>query len=129
MRSAIHLGLRTLFPGYMHSLTDIFELRGVQVSTCEITTANSAREARNCSCKQCCAVFRYGNYVPPNMTEPSSPSFSPKRISEVVTYTSKSRRFISGTIIVALTFIYKSVQISNVFMIKYMFFLVRLQFL
>ena len=43
-------------------LADNFELRGVQISTYEITTANSVREERNCSCKQCCAAVPYVNY-------------------------------------------------------------------
>ena len=46
----------------IHSRADNFELRGVQISTYEITTANSVREEPNCSCKQCCAVVPYVNY-------------------------------------------------------------------
>ena len=44
----------------------------------------------------------------------------PKRIGNVITYTSKSS-FIFSMIMVALTFIYKSVQISNVFMMRNMY--------
>ena len=46
----------------IHSLANNFELRGVQISSYEITTVNSVREERNCSCKQCCAVVPYVNY-------------------------------------------------------------------
>ena len=46
----------------IHSLADNFKLRGVQISTYEITTVNSVREECNCSCKQCCAVVPYVNY-------------------------------------------------------------------
>ena len=46
----------------IHSLADKFELRGVQISKYEITTANSVREEPNWSCKQCCAVVSYVNY-------------------------------------------------------------------
>ena len=46
----------------IHSLTDNFERRGVQISKYEITTANSVREKCNYSCKQCCAVLPYVNY-------------------------------------------------------------------
>ena len=35
----------------IHSLTDNFEHRGVQINKYEITTANSVREERNYSCK------------------------------------------------------------------------------
>ena len=42
-----------------HSLTDDYELRGVQISTYETTAVNSVREEHNCSCKQCCAVGLY----------------------------------------------------------------------
>ena len=44
------------------SIADNFELKGMQISTYEITTANSVRAERNCSCEQCCAVFPYVNY-------------------------------------------------------------------
>ena len=44
------------------SIADNFELKGMQISTCEITTANSVTSERNCSCKQCCAVVSYVNY-------------------------------------------------------------------
>ena len=43
----------------VHSLSDNYELRGVQISTYEITAVNSLREKHNCSCKQCCAVGLY----------------------------------------------------------------------
>ena len=43
----------------IHSRADNFELRGVQISTYEITTAISVRD---CSCKQSCAVASYENY-------------------------------------------------------------------
>ena len=43
----------------IHSLTDNYELRGVQISTYETTAVNSVREEHNCSCKQCCAVGLY----------------------------------------------------------------------
>ena len=43
----------------IHSLTDNYELRGVQISTYETTAVNSVREGHNCSCKQCCAVGLY----------------------------------------------------------------------
>ena len=46
----------------VHSLGDNYELRGLQISTYEITTANCVRAERNCSCKQCCAVVPYVNY-------------------------------------------------------------------
>ena len=46
----------------IHSRADNFELRGVQISTYEITAANSVREECNCSCKQCFAVVPYVNY-------------------------------------------------------------------
>ena len=32
-----------------------FELKGIEISTYEITTANSVRAERNCSCKLCCS--------------------------------------------------------------------------
>ena len=44
------------------SIADNFELKGMQISTYEITTANSVRAERNCSCKQCCDVVHYVNY-------------------------------------------------------------------
>lgn len=43
----------------IHSLSDNYELRGVQISTYEITAVNSLREEHNCSCKQCSAVGLY----------------------------------------------------------------------
>ena len=43
----------------IHSLTDNYELRGVQISTYETTAVNSVKEEHNCSCKQCCAVGLY----------------------------------------------------------------------
>ena len=43
----------------IHSLTDNYELRGVQISAYETTAVNSVREAHNCSCKQGCAVGLY----------------------------------------------------------------------
>ena len=43
----------------IHSLTDNYELRGVQISTYETTAVNSVREEHNCSCKQCCPVGLY----------------------------------------------------------------------
>ena len=46
----------------IHSCADDFDLRGMQITTHEITTANSVTEERNCSCKQCCAVVPYVNY-------------------------------------------------------------------
>ena len=35
------------------------ELRGLHISTYEITAVNSVREQCNCTCKQCCAVGLY----------------------------------------------------------------------
>ena len=46
----------------VHSRADDFELRGVQISTYEISTAKGVGEERKCSCKQCCAVVPYVNY-------------------------------------------------------------------
>ena len=43
----------------IHSLSDNYELRGVQISTYEITAVNRLRGKHNCSCKQCCAVGLY----------------------------------------------------------------------
>ena len=40
----------------IHSLSDNYELRGVQISTYEVTRVNNLREEHNCSCKQCSAV-------------------------------------------------------------------------
>ena len=36
----------------IHSLSDNYELRGVQISTYEVTRVNNLREEHNCSCKQ-----------------------------------------------------------------------------
>ena len=41
------------------SLGDNCELRGLHISTYEITPVNSVREQCNCTCKQCCAVGLY----------------------------------------------------------------------
>ena len=57
IRSTIHSEFITVFPDY--TLTDNYELRGVQISTYETTAENSVREEHNCSCKQCCAVGLY----------------------------------------------------------------------
>ena len=43
----------------IHSLGDNYELRGLHISTYEITAVNSVREQCNCTCKQCCAVGLY----------------------------------------------------------------------
>ena len=43
----------------IHSLSDNYELRGVQISTYEVTRVNNLREEHNCSCKQCSAVGLY----------------------------------------------------------------------
>ena len=39
----------------IHSLSDNYELRGLQISTYEIAAVNSVREQYNCTCKHCCA--------------------------------------------------------------------------
>ena len=43
----------------LHSLSNNYELRGVQISTYEVTRVNNLREEHNCSCKQCSAVGLY----------------------------------------------------------------------
>ena len=43
----------------IHSVSDNYELRGVQISTYEVTRVNNLREEHNCSCKQCFAVGLY----------------------------------------------------------------------
>ena len=40
----------------IHSLSDNYELRRVQISTYEVTRVNNLREEHNCSCKQCSAM-------------------------------------------------------------------------
>ena len=66
IRSAIHSGLSTVFPGYTLTWWQLWtqelynsELRGLHINTYEITAVNSVREQCNCTHKQCCAVGLY----------------------------------------------------------------------
>ena len=52
-------GLEQYFQAIQVTLGDNYELRGLQISTYEITAVNSVREQCNCTCKQCCAVGLY----------------------------------------------------------------------